>query len=225
MRDGSVARSALMEKSALVNHLYVIVLTLKRDGYQVQKISDTLWLIPTNSGFSLWKMFDAMKIARQELFFQGRLQVDLVSAEDPMGAGLVGYYIGKKYGKPLHVEVMENIFSKYYVSLSYGHLMWSLIARFVVKKASAIRVGSEYIGNALAEVGTSVADKIVLLPQRIDIASFEQEPIRVNIATKYPQFKFIILMVAPLNQSQNLHLAITALAQVIQKYSHVGLVI
>ena len=62
-------------------------------------------------------------------------------------------------------------------------------------------------------------------PHFMDIESFQKEPVRVDLAAKYPQFKIIMLVVAPLERSSNVQLAVTILAGVVRLYPYVGLII
>lgn len=225
LREGSAARAAVVEEASLVNRMFVVVLTTHADHYTVQKVSDTLWFIPTNS-WSIWLApFSAARAARSELYFQGRLQADLIAAKDPLLAGLAGLYVSRTYRKPLHVQVEKDVFSPRFMSAAFSHYVAGFVARFVVRRAAGIRVASEHIRATLADLSASVADRAVILPEYIDIESFQNEPVRVNLAAKYPQFKFIILMVAHLNTAQNLRLAVNVLARVLRQYSYAGLVI
>lgn len=225
LREESAARAALVEQAALVKRLFVIVLTTRRDRYQVQKVSDTLWFIPTNSLFHWLAPFAAARIARRELYFQGRLQVDMIAAKDPRYAGLTGLYLSNRYHKPLHVDVMQDVFSANFIAAALPRYVWGALAAAVVRRADAIRAGSEHIRATLADFGAAVAEKAVIVPEYIDIASFQHEPVQVNLGAKYPQFKFIILMVAHLTHAQNLRMAVNVLSRILRQYPYAGLVI
>jgi glycosyltransferase involved in cell wall biosynthesis len=86
-------------------------------------------------------------------------------------------------------------------------------------------INSEGIRASLADISTAIADRALMAPHFMDIDAFAREPIRVDLAAKYPQFKVVMLVVAPLEKPSNVQLAITILAGVTRLYPHVGLVI
>lgn len=225
LRAGTARRSEIEEYSRLAKRLVVIVLNDGRDRYLPQKISDSLWILPANAPFRLLSPWTARRIARRELFFQGKLQADLISAQDPLLAGFAGYLISRAFGKPLHVAIEINIFSPYYAESSVFKEARSYMGGFIARRASSLLAASESIRAGLADISPAVADRAIVAPPFIDVDSFQKEPIEVNIAAKYPQFKFILLAPAPLSPSQNLGLAISAFRTIDAQYPHAGLII
>lgn len=225
LRAGTARRSAIEEYSRFAKRLVVIVLNQGRDHYEPQKISDSLWILPVNAAFWFLAPWLARRIASRELFFQGKLQADLISAQDPLLAGFAAYLISRRFEKPLHIAIEVNIFSPYYLEASVFNEARSFIGKFLARKASSLIVESESIRAGLADISPAAADRAILAPPFIDVDSFRKEPIQVNISAKYPQFKFIILAVAPLSPSQNLALAISAFRAIDSQYPHAGLII
>lgn len=225
LRDQSVEQEEMKAFADIAKRLIVIVLNSGRKRSEGRKISDSLWILPTNSPFAFAGLFKAFRIARKELFFQGRLQVDLVTAQDAGFAGFTGWFMARAYGKPLHVYVRHNIFSSTFVRSSIGNRLRSFFARLLVRQARTLCVGSEAAHTALADIDVALADDATVIPYSIDVQALLREPIRTDLRAKYPQFKFILLMVAPLVDSQNVGTGIAVLAEVARQYPHVGLVI
>ncbi|MDO8561722.1 MAG: glycosyltransferase family 4 protein [bacterium] len=225
LREGTALRASILEQAKLVNRLFVIVENPRRDHYEIQRISETVWFIPTNSLCWWLAPYDALRIAKRELFFQGHLQTDIIVACDPCEAGFAGALLSRRYKKPLHIRIDQNVFSPYFISASFSNTVRAFFARRVVRASSRIQVASETIRASLSEIGDDVTDRTTILSPFVDAEVFLKEPVRVDLRAKYPQFKFIILMAAPLTPAQNFPLAIHVFSEVIKQYSHAGLVI
>lgn len=225
LREGTVARKTLEEYSKLAKHIFVIVLNNRRDRYKIQKVSDTLWIYPTNSWVWWLSPFDAARTVKREVWFQGHLQADIISALDPCESGLAGARVAGFSDKPLQVHVEHDVFDPHFVDESFANKLRVKIARYVLPRATTIRAASERIRASLADFSVAVGDKAVMVPRFIDVEQLAKEPVRVNLHEKYPSFRFIILMIAPLINDQNLELALTVLQGVSKYYEFVGLVI
>lgn len=225
LREGTTARNTIEEYSRLTKRLVVIALNNASDTYEPKKVSDSLWILPTNSPFWFLAPRKAHTIAKRELFFQGKLQTDLISAQDPLLSGFTAFFIARSFRKPLHVIIEKNIFSAHYEESSLIKAIKSYIGRFVVHRASAMLAASESIRASLADISPAVADRAIVALPFMDVDSFQREPIKVNLSAKYPQFKFILLAAAPLSPSYNLSLAVTSFRAIDTQYPHAGLII
>jgi glycosyltransferase involved in cell wall biosynthesis len=225
LREGSPARVEMEKQATLAKHVVVIVLNTSRNRYPTQKLSDALLLLPTNSYLSILTAWRASYLARRELYFQGQLQADLVVAEDPGFSGFVGWIIARRFHRPLLLHLPLNVLPSGYGKQSLAHAWRRLVARFLVRRSQAITIRSEATRAALADISTAIADRALMMPHFMDIESFQKEPVRIDLSAKYPQFKLVILMVAPLEPSSNVQLAITVLAGVVRLYPGVGLIV
>jgi len=229
LREGSEARATLLEQSKLVDNLFVIVLNVRGEHFETQRVSETVLFVPTNSWAWWLTPFDALHIAHREFFFQGRFQADLVAAYDPCESGVAALLVGRKYGKPLHLHIEHNVFSPQFVFGSVGHFFTNgiraIAARFVARGASAIHVTSEDIKVSLVGIVRDIGGRIAVFPHFIDIESFQNEPVHINLHTKYPQFKFVLLVATPIESTQYITRSIEVLAGVLKQYAHAGLVI
>jgi glycosyltransferase involved in cell wall biosynthesis len=225
LREGSPARAQMEKEATLAKHVVVIVLNTNRNRYPVQKVSDALLILPTNSRTNAFAIWRALHLVRRELFFQGNLQVDLVEALDPGFSGFVGWIVSMRFRRPLLLNLPFNILAPGYAKQSFAHAGRRALARFLVRRSQAITITSEATRATLADISTAIADRALLVPHFMDIESFQKEPVRIDLAAKYPQFKLIMLMVGPLESPSNVQLAITILAGVVRLYPDVGLII
>lgn len=225
LREKSAAREELIKRSQLAHHLVVIVLNTELNRYPIDKVSDTLLILPTNSFARFLTPFRALRQARRELYLQGRLQADIVEGDDPSWAGFVAWLIANRYRAPYQLSMDRNVLSASYGRQSLLHTLQRALAHFLVRRAHAITIASENIRASLAEISAVVADRAIMEPHFMDIDAFQKEPVRVDLAAKYPQFKFIMLMATPLEKWANVQLAIAALAGITRLYPSVGLII
>lgn len=258
LREGSAARKAVMEYATLATHLFVIVLNSGK-RWRIQRISEKLWIYPSNA-WSLWSApIAAARVAGRELWFQNRLQVDLVCALDPCESALASFFIVRftPYilapfaaikailgfssaedsalahaqrragfsGKPLQVHMEHDVLNPYMRDESFGALIRSMIARFVLPQASKIRITSERMLESLEELSPEVAKRAFILPRFVDRWALAHEPVRIDIHEKFPRFRFILLMVAPLLRDENLSLGLHVLVGVAHHFARTGLVI
>ena len=164
-------------------------------------------------------------IAYRELFFQGSLQVDLIDAQDPGLSGFVAWVVAIYFWKPLHIFVPQNIFQRSFYLRSVTNAWRCFVGRIIVQRATHICAASEAIHAAISDIDVTLGDDTLVVPDVLDINAYRLEPLRVDIRAKYPQFRIIILMVAPLTKDQNIELGIHILHEVHLAYPHVGLVI
>ena len=224
VRDGSIEQEKLKAFAGLTNRLVVIVINKGRT-LSTRKVSDSLWIIPTNTFFLWLAPFVALGIARRELFFQGRLQADVIAAQDPGLSGATGWLIAKYFHRSFHLYIKRNVFSPTFTRRSLAHAAREFLARLLAKQATKLCVGSEAVHTALADIDVALSDDATVIPYSIDVEAFQDEPLRADLHAKYPKFKIILLMVGPLVDQQNMQLGIRILAALRSTYSHIGLVI
>lgn len=225
LREQTAALAAAEHYASLTKHLVVIVLNTRKNRYPARKVSGSLWIIPTNSFSIFFAIIEALRIARRELFFQGKLQVDVVSAEDAGASGITAWLLALLYYRPYTLHLDTNVLIGSYGRQSLNHYVHMLMARYLTYHADSLHVTSENTRATLADMSTSLVDRAVVAKRYMDIEAFQKEPIHVDLSAKYPQFKMILLVVAPLVRTSNVDRAIEILAGVIKVFPYAGLVI
>ncbi len=225
--DGSAAQSMLREQAALTNRLMVVVMNGYTTHASPRKVSDNLWIFPTNSWIPFLKILDVLYIVKHEFFFQKRLQADIVVAGDPGSAGIAGYLLASKYKKPLHVHIQYDHISLSYLRISIVGAFRTVFARIVAGQATTVSVGQEKTKTAMVQMDPRFADRTTVIPRYIDTKAIQSEEIDPadDLHLKYTDFRAIMLVVAPLTHEHNVRLAIRSLAEVSKYYRHIGLVI
>jgi glycosyltransferase involved in cell wall biosynthesis len=225
LREGSPAHAALREQSEHVNRLAVVVLNTRHRFSMPRKVTEKLWVFPTNSMIEALSIYDALRIIRLELFFRNRLQADIVVANDPLSSSLVAILASRRYGKPLHIHVPINLFSQYYARSSPITFLKSLFARICIGYANTVSVTSPATRAALVRKDPVFADRVTCIPQYVNVSAVQDDRIGDDLHLKYTQFRAILLVVAPLVKEHNITLAIDVLAEISEYHQHIGLAI
>lgn len=222
-KQGSSARNRMIEYGSLFTELHIIIFSLKKQGFVAEKISDNVWIYPTNSTNRFNYIFDAGRIFREQL---SAVKPSVVSTQDPFETGLAGWLIIRKHQNiKFHVQIHTDFMSRYFYKSSRLNRIRVLIARYILPRATAIRAVSERIRSSLQTIDPLLLSRTTVLPIYTDIEKFKHEQTTVDLHKKYPHFSFIILMASRLTVEKNIGFALQSLRDIIQKHKNVGLVI
>lgn len=189
--------------AAVFGSLDIIGFSLREDA-AVQNNTGSLTVYPTNSSSKLLWGIDAIRIAR-------RLQrPDVVSAQDPFETGLVAWFIARKFGVPLHIQVHTDFLSLEYARLSLLNRLRVWIAGFVLRQASRIRAVSERVKNSI-ENEYNLSTNISVLPIFVDIQKFRNAESLTDFSdVRIASSAYKILVVSREAPEKNIRLAIEA---------------
>ena len=233
--ENSEARRRMIEYGGLAGELHIIIFakrhlpraTLgKRQGLPLadfsEQISDNVFLYPTNSLSRCLYIFDAIKIGKT--IIRNSCDKILVSCQDPFETGLAGYFIAKRGRLPFQLQIHTNFLSPYFKKDSFLNRSRVILAKFLIPRASCVRVVSQRIKNSLRAISYQLS-AISILPIFVDIEKIKSAPVKVGLREKYPQFDFIILMASRLTKEKNIGMAIEAMREIIKKHPKTGLII
>jgi glycosyltransferase involved in cell wall biosynthesis len=147
----------------------------------------------------------------------------LITAQDPFETGLVGYWLKKKFGVPLQLQVHTDFMSPYFRAESLKNRLRYWLGKWLIKKADCVRVVSQRILNSLKAISLPAGRhgyklKADSLPIFVDIQKIKDAPIVGDLRRKYPG-RFIILMASRLSKEKNISLAIEAMARIAKSES------
>ena len=182
-----------------------ISFTLRSDGFQT-RAAEGLVITPTNSVSRLLYGVDAIRIARK------LPRPDVVSAQDPFEAGLVGWLVARMKRVPLYVQVHTDFLSPEYARLSLMNRARVLIAGFVLRRADRVRVVSERIRRSI-EKKYRLKTSVSVLPIFVDLAHFRNIQPDWELSEKFKRFDKKVLVVSRLEPEKNIALAVRAFAQ------------
>ncbi len=145
---------------------------------------------------------------------------DVVTSQDPFENGLAALLIAWWRGVPLHIQVHTDFLSTGFIQHSFVNRIRRMIARFVLPRASGIRVVSEGIKDALKAESWNLKATPTVLPIYVDIQKY------AGLArTKHPRFKIALLWVGRLEKEKCPLYAIQMLESVRRQGHDAGLTI
>lgn len=225
--EESDARSRMLEYGALVEELHVIVCARSQNsGKEKQVIRNVFFYRAASRGAfrALWRAYRmAGCIIRDHLASRAHV---LITCQDPFETGMIGYFLKRKFGVRLQLQVHTDFFSPFFRKESLKNKIRVLLATFLLPKADCIRVVSERIKKSLL-YSTCIMhhSRITVLPIFVDAEKIKRAPITINLRQRYPQFKFILFMASRITREKNVDLALRAMRKVIRYFPKTGLVI
>lgn len=206
----------------LVEELHVIVTAKRSLGFTDTKLSSEVFLYPTNALMRAGHIVRALRIART-LARRGK-KFDVVTAQDPFELGLAAFLIARMLHARLHLQIHTDFMSPYFMQGSFMNRMRVPLAKFLIRRADAIRVVSKRIKDSLSTFDFQLSTTAVL-PIFVDIERIIRAPIQVSLKEKYPQFEKRILMASRWTPEKNIGLAIRAMGEIIKNHPRAGLVV
>jgi len=212
LEEGSSPRARMMEYGTLFDELHIIVFSLGKTANI--KISNNVFVYPTNSISKLLYITDAIKIGLS-------IKADVITTQDPFETGLVGKKLSEKLNIPLHIQIHTDFYSPYFKN-SILNKVRVAISKKTLPKATAIRAVSERIKDSLP---TELQTKTSVLPIFTDLEAIKNTPISINLKKQYPQFKKIVLIASRLTKEKDIQTGIKAFLSVLKENPDTGLVI
>lgn len=219
--EGSAVLARQMKYTRLFERLDIIIFSLRTLKLKAisYKPKANLNVYPTSSFSRFLYFLDAFMVARS------LEKPDLVTAQDPFESGLAAFLISRYVGAPLHLQIHTDFLSPYFFQESFINKIRFYLARFLIKRARAVRVVSERIKQSIVRSGLKDSTSIKVLPIFVDIEKIKSSPIKNDLHSKYTQFDFIILIAARITKEKNIEMAIDVMTQVIKSHPRVGLLI
>jgi glycosyltransferase involved in cell wall biosynthesis len=220
LSTGSAVSERIKEYGLLVEELHIVVLSDTSHKLKETKLSDNVWVYPTNSLFKYLRPLTAARIGKRVVFERKFVRgQSLITAQDPFESGWAGLKVKNKWRIPLEVQLHTDPFSPYFSG--FQNSVRKFFARSVLKQADSVRVVNENVGERIKALTKA---RICLLPIYVDRARIEEARVAFDLHSRYP-WHFILLAVSRLEPEKNLGLALEALALVRQRFSDTGLVI
>lgn len=221
--EGSAVSERIKEYGKLVEELHIVVFAHKSLNLKEKKLSENVWVYPSNSSSRWLYMHDAIRIGKKIVvdkhFIRGE---SVVTTQDPFESGWVGLKIKNKWRIPLEIQLHTDPFSPYFSGWLNKVRMY--MARRTLASADHIRVVSETVGSQLLKSFPNKKDVLSVLPIYVDKERIERTRVVFDIHARYG-WHFIILSVARLTVEKNLGLALDVLQKVRTVFPDAGLVI
>lgn len=181
---GSAVSARIKEYGGLVDELHIILFSDAKHGLKNTRLSERVWVYPTNSSNRFSRPLDAVKVGE-------KINCNLITTQDPFECGWVGMRLKKKLGVPLEVQLHTDPQSSHFSG--FLNFIRKQIMKRVMKSADSVR-------------------DVVNLPIYIDRKRIEGEP-KFDLHTRYG-FKKVLLMVTRLSKEKNINLAIEVVKKI-----------
>lgn len=162
LKKDSSALQRQKRLAKLVEKYRIIVL-----GRGEKKKYGNLEIIPSNSS-KLGFLFSAYRLAKEYA-----KDSDLVTVQDPFVPGLVGVWLKKNFGLPLHVQLHgDDVFNKYWIDeRQVFNRVMNFLGRYVLRYADSVRAVSSRIKRRVIAEGVPEG-KITVVPVYTDMRKF-----------------------------------------------------
>jgi len=173
----------------------------------------------TIRGFGLGRTLGALRAILAALRLP---QPDIVSAQDPFLIGLTAWCAARLSGAKLHVQVHTDVFSPGFSAHSRKNRLFVVLARFILRRADAVRVVSERIKETLKPL--HLTTPVSVLPVFVDGEAITRAE-AIDKKKEFPDFQKLVLVVSRLEPEKNVTAAIRAFFQIQKAQVGAGLVI
>lgn len=172
-----------------------------------RQLVDELYTVVIAGRFNVVAFFNAYREGSKILRERGASDF-LITAQDPAERWIIGWFLSRKFRVPLEVQVHTDLKSPYLLKESFKNRIRLFIARFLLPRASCIRVVSRRIEQSLTEWIPALGPRITVLPIYVDIEKFHLLPHREDSG------EFLFLVVSRLTREKNVALALDAFAEI-----------
>ncbi len=207
-------RTRLQAYGKHLGNLHMITYTPDEETYAERVLSKNVFVHPTRCS-RLSFLITAYRIGRNLLTAKG---ADIITCQDPLFCGLVGYLLGKRFGIPVVMDVHGDfIDNPYWLAELWRYRVYNLLAKFLIRRADAVRVDSSKIEEQMYRQFGRTKDSVFRVPVFAHTSRFGQGD-GVEIREKYHDYDFIVLFVGRMVESKNIPNLLDAVPSVLEQH-------
>lgn len=212
-----------LDYARLLDSFDLVVYSPRKANLYPVQFAENFKVIPTNSKSKSSFVLDAWRIASD---ICRRKKIDVLTVEDPFSTGLAGYLLSKRFKIPLNVQVhIDFCDNKYWLQLRKVNYLFNTLAKFILRRADTIRVGTEPEKKKLTELGIK-EDRIYVIPVNSDLEKFKNSD-GLLIRKQYVDGKFdrMLLFTGRLTRQKDIPTLLKAFKLILAERSSTLLVI
>jgi len=218
----SVSAGRMCDYGKLCDELHIIVFN-SDDVLEKTKLSENVWIYPTNSFIKASAILDAKSIGKRII---NEHKISVITTQNPFETGLVGYRLARNFKIGLNVQLHGDFFgSRYWREESLLNEIRDKLGRYIIKRAHSVRVVSHRIKKSLIEKLKTEEGKIIVAPIFTDTEKISQEAPKFSLYQKYLGKNPILLAVGRLEKEKNYPLLFRAFKNILGKFPDALLVI
>lgn len=190
----------------------------------VLRVRSNIWVYIASAEYWWWTPVIAHEVtAPKQLSFANGFRADLIVALEPFESALAAKWIGKTFDRPVQVHVRQNFYRKGFKKLDPNNKWRKWIARYILARASSVRVQTDEIKQAIEPLCKKAAT-IDLLPWFYNFSSLTEAKVEFDVHEVYPMYEKCILYIGPLDYTSTFFSAIDVLKYALANPS-VGLIV
>ncbi len=209
--------------SDLFDEVHILVL---RTGISpknpVLRASDNVWIY-TAAAKHWWQLPKvAMQVIADQLSFASGFRPDLIVARDPFESAVIARRVGKQFGRPTQLHIIEDFSSKEFLRAQKANFFRRFVPYFTIKHFPSVRTRTEAVSKKIQE-RFSIPD-LQTLPRLQNYEALINKTTNVRLKDKYHGFSIFLLYIGPLTHNCGLFSVLDA-TKFILRNERVGLIV
>lgn len=209
--------------SDLFDEVHILIL---RQGIVAKnpalRVDRNVWIYTAGNKNWWWTPVMGKLLIENQLVFADGFRPDIIIARDPYESALLAINIGKKYGRPVQVHVLEDYTKSEFLKKNRHNRWRKYLPRFTIPRVQSVRTSTRPLYEFIVKRFT-VKD-ISILPRFNNYESLITVKPSLDLRAKYKPFVFIILYIGKLTHSSYLYRAIDA-ARFGLRNPHFGMIV
>ena len=196
LQQESAVHKRMQFYASALEELHIVVMT--QAGGSVIR-SGNLFIYPA-SGF--WRLIQLMRAYIVAHAICRKRQISVISTQAPDDAGIMTWWLARRAGRPWQLQIHTDIMSPWYRRASWKEYVRYRIARFLIPRASCVRVVSERIKKSIIESGIPLLNppsskegggrggRITVLPIYTDLTKFLNVELNPVVKERFQDYSF-----------------------------------
>jgi glycosyltransferase involved in cell wall biosynthesis len=174
-RSALTPQSPLQQRLALYDTYHTMHLVIMAVGERQTCTIGQSTVVTPGGKTLVGAFFNAIIEARRQL--KSEPGISLVSTQDVLYAGVVGYLISRLSGLPLYVQLHGDYLDNpawFASSVGFGNRFMNVVGKWILRRADAIRVVSQRLLEQIIREQGIAREKLISIPIGTDLSIFSQ---------------------------------------------------
>jgi len=202
-----------------LSNLIIVVMGGKAKNLKSQRLSDKVAVYPVlyrNPASYVWEGYKVCrKICREN-------NIDVITTQDPFLTGLIGYFLKKRLGLPLEMQLHGDFFdNQHWLRENRLNPYFNMLGKWLIRRADGVRVVGSGIKRKLLDYGLP-DEKIWIIPAPVFLNKFTHSSIDEagDIRRKYHLDNGkVVLFVGTFTRAKNIANLLRAARIVVQSHA------
>ncbi|MEZ4195088.1 MAG: glycosyltransferase [Candidatus Paceibacterota bacterium] len=188
----------------------------------VIRVADNVWLYTATDKNWWGTPLAGKKLAESQLVFAEGFRPDLIVARDAFESALLAIMLGKEYGRPVQVHVLEDYTAPNFTMHDKANRWRRYLARYTIPRVKSVRTTTRLVAEMLSKK-FKIFD-LALLPKFNNYESLIKQTSTLDLRQKYQPFVFIMLYIGQLDYKSKFYRAMDS-ARFGLRNPHLGMLV